>query len=166
MLISTLSAGLRLSSRNFSRERFFCSVHSETRIEPGGNGCRYSSITVKALKRYCKGNPLFPLKFLNETSLTSVKLKVGWTKTISEDQARISAKSFIEDSYRIIMYTALASLNGQWLKIGSRRNRQFLISISTGYYEANRHLWFEVFIFSLKLRVESLLLSLNDVKVL
>ena len=163
MLISTLSAGLRLSSRYFSRERFFCSVHSETRIEPGGNGCRYSSITVKALKRYCKGNLLFPLKFLNEAS---VKLKVGWTKTISEDQARISAKSFIEDSYRIIMYTALASLNGQWLKIGSRRNRQFLISISTGYYEANRHLWFEVFIFSLKLRVESLLVSFNDVKVL
>lgn len=110
MLISTLSVGLRHSSGNFSRKSFFRSVHSGTRIEPGGNGCRYSSITVKTFKRYCKGKPLFPLKFLNEASLTSLKLKKVWTETISEDQARISATSFIEDSYRIIMYTALASL--------------------------------------------------------
>ena len=110
MLISTLSVGLRHSSGNFSRKSFFRLVHSGTRIEPGGNGCRYSSITVKTFKRYCKGKPLFPLKFLNEASLTSLKLKKAWIETISEDQARISATSFIEDSYRIIMYTALASL--------------------------------------------------------
>ena len=110
MLIATLSAGLRRSSGNFSRKSFFRSVHSGTRIDPGGNGCRYSPITVKAFKRYCKGKPLFPLKFLKEASLTSLKLKVVWTETISEDQARISATSFIEHSSRIIMYAALASL--------------------------------------------------------
>lgn len=89
--------------------------------------------------------PLFPLKFLNGTSLTSLKLKVVSTETISEDQARISATSFIEDIYRIIMYTALASLlsDGQWLKIGSRRNNS-LISISTGYYQMNRYLYFSM----------------------
>lgn len=89
--------------------------------------------------------PLFPLKFLNGTSLTSLKLKVVSTETISEDQARISATSFIEEIYRIIMYTALASLlsDGQWLKIGSRRNN-LLISISTGYYQMNRYLYFSM----------------------
>ena len=89
--------------------------------------------------------PLFPWKFLNGTSLTSLKLKVVSTETISEDQARISATSFIEDTYRIIMYTALASLlsDDQWLKIGSRRNN-LLISISTGYYEMNRYLYFSM----------------------
>ena len=90
--------------------------------------------------------PLFPLKFLNGTSLTSLKLKVVSTETISEDQARISATSFIEDIYRIkVMYTALASLlsDGQWLKIGSRRNN-LLILISTGYYEMNRYLYFSM----------------------
>ena len=40
MLISALSVRLRLSSGNFSRKSSFRSVHSETRIEPGGNGCR------------------------------------------------------------------------------------------------------------------------------
>ena len=41
MLISALSVRLRLSSGNFSRKSSFRSVHSETRIEPGGNGCRW-----------------------------------------------------------------------------------------------------------------------------
>ena len=43
------------------------------------------------------------------------------------------------------MYTALASLlsDGQWLKIGSRRNN-LLISISTGYYQMNRYLYFSM----------------------
>ena len=40
MFISALSAGLQLSSSNFSRESFFRSVHSETRIEHRGIGVR------------------------------------------------------------------------------------------------------------------------------
>lgn len=77
--------------------------------------------------------------------MTTLKLKLVSTETISKGQARISTTSFIEDIYRITMYTALASLlsDGQWLKIGSRRNNLF-ISISTGYYQMNRYLYFSM----------------------
>lgn len=55
-------------------------------------------------------------------------------------QQRVLSKTFTES-----MYTALASLlsDGQWLKIGSRRNN-LLILISTGYYEMNRYLYFSM----------------------
>lgn len=114
----------------------------ELEIVSNQEGSYFVTVTVATVLRR---KPLFPLKFLNGTSLASLKLKVVSTETISEDQARISATSFIEDIYRIIMYTALASLlsDGQWLKIGSRRNN-FLISISTGYYEMNRYLYFSM----------------------
>lgn len=114
----------------------------ELEIVSNQEGSYFVTVTVATVLRR---KPLFPLKFLNGTSLTSLKLKVVSTETISEDRARISATSFIEDMYRIIMYTTLASLlsDGQWLKIGSRRNN-FLISISTGYYEMNRYLYFSL----------------------
>ena len=56
-------------------------------------------------------------------------------------QQRVLSKTFTES----VMYTALASLlsDGQWLKIGSRRNN-LLILISTGYYEMNRYLYFSM----------------------
>ena len=104
-------------------------------------GRYFVTVTVATVLRR---KPLFPLKFLNGTSLASLKLKVVSTETISEDQARISATSFIEDIYRIIMYTALASLlnDGQWLKIGSRRNNLLISLVFTGYNQMNRYLYF------------------------